>query len=67
MADKPPAPPAKEPLQPDQDAVRAWDELPKGAPSRQALPPLTGGSRWLNALLIAGIIILLLVLLTQGR
>jgi hypothetical protein len=60
-------PSAKENLRPDQDAIDAWDSLPKGTPSKQALPPLTGGSRWLNALIFAGIIILLLVILTQGR
>lgn len=59
--------PQKKPLQPDQDSVKAWDALPKGTPSRQALPPLTGGSRWLNALIFAGILILLIVILTQGR
>ncbi len=59
--------PQKEPLQPDRDSVDAWNALPKGEPSRQALPPLTGGSRWLNALIFAGIIILLIVILTQGR
>lgn len=64
MSDKPSH---KETLQPEKDAVDAWDSLPKGTPSKQALPPLTGGSRWLNALIIAGIIILLLVILTQGR
>lgn len=63
MDDKPSR---KETLQPDQDAVDAWESLPKGTPSNQALPPMTGGSRWLNALIFAGIIILLVVL-TQGR
>jgi hypothetical protein len=64
MSDKPSR---KEILQPEKDAVDAWESLPKGMPSNQALPPLNGGARWLNALLIAGIVILLLVVLSQGR
>lgn len=34
-------------LHPDAEALEAWDRLPKTAPSFDALPPMTGGLRWM--------------------
>jgi hypothetical protein len=31
------------PLAPDQDALDAWERMPKNDPSPQALPPFGGG------------------------
>ncbi len=53
-------------LPPDPDAQAAWEKLPKNAPSRQALPPMTGGTRWVWGLLIILAIIIIFGLL-QGR
>jgi hypothetical protein len=33
-------------LPPDPDAVEKWKNLPQNEPSKGALPPLTGGLRW---------------------
>jgi hypothetical protein len=55
---------------PDEEARRAWDALPKNAPSPEALPPVTGGLHWTRWLLITfGLIALLAVIfgLLQGR
>jgi hypothetical protein len=57
-----------EQLPPDSDAVEKWRNMPQNKPSREALPPLTGGSRWLTALMIVFIVMLLLGWLSQfGR
>jgi len=53
-------------LPPDPDALEAWEKLPKNTPSRQALPPMTGGTRWVWGLLIILAIIVIFGLL-QGR
>ena len=54
-------------LPPDPDAQAAWDKLPKNTPSRDALPPMTGGNiLWLWALLLIGALIIIFGLL-QGR
>jgi hypothetical protein len=53
-------------LPPDPDAQAAWDKLPKNAPSRQALPPMTGGSRWAWGILLILAIVIIFGLL-QGR
>lgn len=55
-------------LPPDPEAQAAWDKLPKNPPSRQALPPMTGGmhNRWLWALMVLMALIVIFGLL-QGR
>ncbi len=53
-------------LLPDSEALEAWDKLPKNMPSRQALPPMTGGTRWVWGLLIVLAIVIIFGLL-QGR
>lgn len=53
-------------LPPDDDPQSAWDKLPKNAPSRQALPPMTGGTRWVWVFVIIFFIIVIFGIL-QGR
>jgi hypothetical protein len=54
-------------LQPDSDAIEQWRNLPQNAPSRQALPPATGGTpRWLWALIGLGVLILVVGALSHG-
>ncbi len=53
-------------IPPDPDAQAAWEKLPKNAPSRQAMPPITGGIRWVWGLLIIFAIVIIFGLL-QGR
>jgi hypothetical protein len=46
---------------PDQDALDAWERLPKNAPSRRALPPATGGfPGWLLGLVALAVLVALL-------
>jgi hypothetical protein len=60
-----------DPLPPDPDAVENWRKLPQNKPSRQALPPATGGNAFNRALLIGLIVIIIIVviatLLSGGR
>ena len=39
-------------LPPDPDAIEKWRNLPQDQPSKQSLPPLTGGRRWLWGMLV---------------
>lgn len=48
-----------EPLPPDPESVEKWRNLPQNKPSREALPPMTGGLR-LNRALLVGFGVLLL-------
>lgn len=54
-------------LPPDPESQAAWEKLPKNAPSKEALPPMTGGSRWVFGLLIVIAVIIVLGFLLQGR
>jgi hypothetical protein len=54
-------------LQPDADALEKWRNMPQNKPSRDALPPMMGGARWLNGLLILMALIALLLWLSQSR
>ncbi|PJF40749.1 MAG: hypothetical protein CUN54_04010 [Phototrophicales bacterium] len=51
----------------DPDALERWRKLPQNAPSKQALPPATGGTqlwgRWLWLLVIIGLLIAVSLLL----
>ena len=53
-------------LTPVPEAQAAWEKLPKNTPSRHALPPMTGGTRWVWGLLLIVVIIIIFGLL-QGR
>jgi len=54
-----------EPLPPDPDAVEKWRNLPQNKPSRQALPPMTGGLHSSRTLLIGfGILMLVVVIIS---
>ena len=55
-----------DPLPPDPEAQATWEKLPKNTPSRQALPPMTDGSRWVWGLLILAIIFIIFGFL-QGQ
>jgi hypothetical protein len=51
-------------LPPDPDSVEKWKQLPQNPPSKQALPPATGGMRWARwflALLLAALIIAIIL------
>ncbi len=49
-------------LEPDPDAVEKWRSLPQNKPSRQALPPATGGLS-INRTLLLGFGLVMLVLI----
>jgi hypothetical protein len=55
-----------EPLPPDPDSLARWKQLPQNVPSKDALPPMTGGTRWVWWMLIILGVVILFVLL-QGR
>lgn len=55
-----------EPVRPDPESLAKWQELPQNQPSKEALPPMTGGLRLAFAFLII-LAILLVVGLLQGR
>ncbi len=56
-------------LPPDPDALEKWRNMPQNKPSRQALPPATGGlgaSRWLIGFLLLIGVLMLIGLLVQS-
>lgn len=55
-------PTARQPLEADPDAVEKWRSLPQNKPSRQAMPPATGGLS-LNRTLLLGFGLLMLVVI----
>jgi hypothetical protein len=61
--------PEREPLPHDPESLEKWQQMPSTPPSKQALPPATGGMRGLSVkLLIALLVFIILVgLLQQGR
>jgi hypothetical protein len=56
-----------DPLPPDPDSLAKWRELPQNQPSKDALPPATGGLRWTWALLFLLTALIIISLLLQGR
>ena len=56
-----------DPLPPDPDSLKQWQQMPQNRPSRDAHPPMTAGSRWAIGLLIIVGVLLILSLLLQGR
>ncbi len=61
--------PDRPPLQPDPAAVEGWHKLQQGAPSPEALPPVSGGLPWLKPFLVLVVILgmILMVMWLQGR
>ena len=55
-----------EPLPPDPESLAKWQELPQNKPSRDALPPMTGGLPLAATFLII-LMVLLIIGLLQGR
>lgn len=49
------------------DWLAKWKELPQNKPSKQALPPATGGGRWLLWLLAVVLLVAVIALLLQSR
>jgi hypothetical protein len=56
----------REPLEPHSESLAKWEKLPQNEPSRESLPPMTGGIRLAFAFLII-LAILMIVGLLQGR
>jgi hypothetical protein len=59
-----------EPLPPDPESVEKWRNLPQNKPSRDALPPATGGLNMSRALLFgfgALMLLALVISLLFGR
>jgi hypothetical protein len=61
--------PRRDPLHPNPTDLEAWQKLEHGAPSREALPPVSGGLHWLRPLLIVMLIlgVIFMVMFLQGR
>jgi hypothetical protein len=57
---------SSDPLPPDPDSLAKWQNLPHNKPSKDALPPATGGLRWAFGLLIILSLLLLIGLLAQN-
>ncbi len=55
------------PLPRDPDSLAKWARLPQNKPSKDALPPATGGTRWAFALLFVFALVLIIGLLLQTR
>jgi hypothetical protein len=52
-------------LPPDPDSVEKWRNLPQNKPTRQALPPMTGGLHQSRMLLIGlGVLLLAAVIIS---
>jgi hypothetical protein len=54
------------PLPPDQESVEKWRNLPQNKPSRDALPPMTGGLG-INRALLIGFGIIMAVIIIANR
>ena len=50
----------------DPESLEKWGGLPQNTPSKQALPPMTGGTKLAAALLLAMGVLIILALLFQG-
>jgi hypothetical protein len=56
-----------DPLPPDPDSLARWHDLPQNQPSKRALPPVAGGSRWVWGLLVILAVVVIVSLLAQSR
>lgn len=54
-----------EPLPPDPESVEKWQAMPQNKPSKDALPPMTGGLQVNRALLVGAGILLALAVAAQ--
>lgn len=49
-------------LKPDPDALEKWRQMPQSDPSKDALPPATGGLNWAwGFILVLGAIVLIAI------
>lgn len=55
---------ADEPLPPDPESVEKWQALPQNKPSKDALPPATGGLQ-INRMLLIGLGVVMLVVVAM--
>ncbi len=62
MSDKQPV----EKLEPDDEALEQWRNLPQGKPSKQAFAPATGGMRWVWWLIVLGAALVVISILVNG-
>lgn len=54
-------------LPPDPDSVEKWRQMPQNQPSKEALPPVALGVRWmLGVVILIAILIVLSLLLQRG-
>jgi hypothetical protein len=56
-----------DPLPPDPDSLAKWEKLPQNKPSKDSLPPATGGLRFAFGFVIILLILIVVVLLLQGN
>lgn len=56
----------REPLNEDRESLDAWEKLPRNQPSKEALPPATGGMKLAWVLLLAMGVLIILALLLQA-
>ena len=57
---------SREELPPDPDSVEKWKQMPQNQPSKQALPPVALGTRWILGITILIAILIVLGLLLRG-
>lgn len=53
-----------EELKPDPDALEKWQQMPQNQPSKDALPPASGGLNWAWGLIVLlGVIVMIAVVM----
>lgn len=50
----------------DPNALEKWRNMPQNKPSRESLPPVTGGLRWAWLFVVLLVIVVLVSLLERG-
>jgi hypothetical protein len=55
----------REKLPEDPESLEKWGGLPQNPPSKQALPPMTAGVKFVWALLLAMAVLIILALILQ--
>lgn len=56
----------RDPLPEDPDSLDRWEAMPRNQPSKDALPPMTGGTRLAVGLLILMAVLIILAVLLRG-
>jgi hypothetical protein len=56
----------REELPPDPDSVEKWKQMPQNQPSKEALPPVALGARWILWFTVLIAILIVLGLLLRG-